>query len=42
MGFIGEIERAKWLRYLFIFPFSHVCFLLWGSNGYKEWIIQLD
>ncbi len=43
MGFIGEnLGRAKVLKYFIVFSLSWVCFLLWGCNGYKEWIIQLD
>jgi hypothetical protein len=42
LGLIGEnLGRTKGLRYFISFPLSHVCFLLWGFNGYKEWIIQL-
>ncbi len=26
---------------VFFPPFSRVCFLLWGFNGYNDWIIQL-
>jgi len=41
--FIGEnLGRTKNLRYLILFFFSRGCFLLWGFNRYKEWIIQLD
>jgi hypothetical protein len=40
---IGEIFfKAKGLKYLIFFPLSWFCFLLWGFNGYKEWIIQLN
>jgi hypothetical protein len=43
VGFIGEnLRRAKGLRYLFIFLSHKFVFLLWGFNGYKEWIIQLN
>jgi hypothetical protein len=43
MWFIGEnLRRAKGFKYLIFFLLSHVCFLLWGFNGYKEWIIQLN
>jgi hypothetical protein len=41
LWFIGEnLGRTKGLR--FFFPLSHVYFLLWGFNRYKEWIIQLN
>ncbi len=40
MGFIGEnLGRAKRLKYFILFYFTWVCFLLWGFNRYKEWII---
>jgi hypothetical protein len=43
MGFVNEnLKRAKRLRYLNFFSLSQVCFLLWGFNRYKDWIIQLD
>jgi hypothetical protein len=41
--FIGEnLRRAKGFKYLIFFVLSQVCFLLWGFNEYKEWIIQLN
>ncbi len=43
--FIGEnLGKSKGLKYLIFFPLSQVflLLLLWGFNGYKEWIIQLN
>jgi len=42
MGFIGEnLGKAKGL--IFFPPLFHrFVFYLWGFNGYKQWIIQLD
>jgi hypothetical protein len=41
-GFIGEnLGRAKGVKVFFFF-LSQVFILLWGFNGYKEWIIQLN
>jgi hypothetical protein len=43
MRFTGEnLGKAKGLRHLIIFVSFTFFFILWGSNGYKEWIIQLD
>jgi tetrahydromethanopterin S-methyltransferase subunit C len=43
VGFIGEnLGKAKGVKILIFSPLSRVCFLLWGFNGYMEWIIQLD
>jgi hypothetical protein len=37
-----KFRENKRLKGFFSFLFSWICFLLWGFNGYKKWIIQLD
>jgi hypothetical protein len=42
LGFIAENFRQRGSSILLLF-FSLTCFfILWGFNGYKEWIIQLN
>jgi len=43
MRFIGEnLRRTKGLKFYFIFLSQRFFLLLWGFNGPKEWIIQLN
>jgi hypothetical protein len=43
VGFIGEkLRRAKELKTFNLIFFHDFFLILWGFNGYKEWIIQLN